>query len=209
MPTLGGTQQVTFLTEPGLYKLIMRSDKAEAVKFQEWVMCDVLPSLRKTGAYKLECHKPYQQLTFKIENEIDLNTKVVNFLKNQYPESLFSASLGELQDSSYKRVKANKMGYCNGEPDLKINNYHKVYSGFVIEFKSPTGKGVVSKNQTKMLKKYKRNNFKTLITNNYDECILQIAEYMRDTRINCDHCSRRFKSNKTLQNHLTCFHKHN
>lgn len=37
------------ISESGLYKLIMRSDKPEAVKFQDWVTRDVLPSIRKTG----------------------------------------------------------------------------------------------------------------------------------------------------------------
>lgn len=41
------------VSESGLYKLIMRSDKATARPFQDWVTKDVLPSIRKTGGYLL------------------------------------------------------------------------------------------------------------------------------------------------------------
>lgn len=42
---------VKLVSESGLYKLIMRSDKPEAKQFQNWVTQQVLPSIRKTGAY--------------------------------------------------------------------------------------------------------------------------------------------------------------
>jgi len=41
----------TIISESGLYKLIMRSDKPQAKAFQDWVTKEVLPSIRKTGAY--------------------------------------------------------------------------------------------------------------------------------------------------------------
>lgn len=39
------------ISESGLYKLAMRSDKPEARAFQDWVTRDVLPAIRKDGAY--------------------------------------------------------------------------------------------------------------------------------------------------------------
>lgn len=50
--TSGGKQMMTLINESGLYKLIMRSNKPQAEKFQEWICEDVLPAIRKTGAYK-------------------------------------------------------------------------------------------------------------------------------------------------------------
>lgn len=41
-----------FLTESGVYKLIFKSHKVEAEKFQDWVTDEVLPSIRKTGSYQ-------------------------------------------------------------------------------------------------------------------------------------------------------------
>lgn len=208
MHTLGGVQQMTFLTEPGLYKLIMKSDKKEAVGFQEWVCEDVLPSIRKTGQYQIQ-HKYNKSLTFKIENEADLHTKTVSFIKKRFPTSIFVATLGELQDTSQKRIKAFQHGYLKGSPDIIINNLHKHYTGFVIEFKSPTGKGVVSDEQVKMIKQYKANGFKTMISNDYDDIIEQLIEYFKDIRIKCQFCTCKFKSQTTLENHHKYFHRIN
>lgn len=49
--TLRGNTGVWCVDEAGLYKLIMRSNKPEAEKFQDWVTEEVLPSIRKHGAY--------------------------------------------------------------------------------------------------------------------------------------------------------------
>ena len=48
----GGTQKMNVVDEPGLYRLILRSDKPQAEPFMEWVTAEVLPSIRKTGAYR-------------------------------------------------------------------------------------------------------------------------------------------------------------
>jgi len=49
--TLGGKQGLTIISESGLYSLIMRSRKPQAKKFRKWVTSEVLPQIRKTGAY--------------------------------------------------------------------------------------------------------------------------------------------------------------
>lgn len=46
-----GNPNKTIISEPGLYKLIMRSRKPEAKEFQRWVTHEVLPTIRKTGGY--------------------------------------------------------------------------------------------------------------------------------------------------------------
>ena len=48
--TLGGSQQVTFLTEKGLYKVLFKSRKPIAEKFQNWV-CEVIKKIRLNGVY--------------------------------------------------------------------------------------------------------------------------------------------------------------
>lgn len=45
------TRGLTVVSESGLYKVVMRSDKPEARKFQDWVTRDVLPAIRKDGGY--------------------------------------------------------------------------------------------------------------------------------------------------------------
>ncbi|WDG45762.1 BRO-N domain-containing protein [Pseudomonas chlororaphis] len=49
--TPGGDQEMLVINESGLYSAILRSRKAEAKRFKRWVTHDVLPSLRKHGAY--------------------------------------------------------------------------------------------------------------------------------------------------------------
>lgn len=49
--TPGGNQQLTYITEGGLYDAIIRSDSPKAKPFRKWVTKEVLPSIRKTGGY--------------------------------------------------------------------------------------------------------------------------------------------------------------
>ena len=52
LQTNGGIQQATFITEPQLYFVLMRSDKPKAKPFRQWVVSVVLPSIRKQGYYE-------------------------------------------------------------------------------------------------------------------------------------------------------------
>lgn len=45
--------ETNFITESGLYAVILRSDKPNAKKFRKWVTSEVLPSIRKTGGYSM------------------------------------------------------------------------------------------------------------------------------------------------------------
>jgi prophage antirepressor-like protein len=47
----GGPRSMTIINEPGLYSLILRSDKPSAKRFKKWVTSEVLPTIRKTGSY--------------------------------------------------------------------------------------------------------------------------------------------------------------
>lgn len=52
VPTTSGNQELTFINEPNLYRIIFKSRKAEAIEFQNWVFEEVLPQIRKTGQYQ-------------------------------------------------------------------------------------------------------------------------------------------------------------
>ncbi len=56
-----GGGKATVVSESGLYKLIMRTDRPEAKGFQDWVTKVVLPAIRKDGGYVMgeliTCHK--------------------------------------------------------------------------------------------------------------------------------------------------------
>ena len=199
-----------YINESGLYTLIFTSKLKSAKVFMKWVTSKVLPSIRKTGSYLMPVdvgHKFNNALTFKIENENDLHIKVVSFLKKRFPHSIFVAALGENQDTSIKRIDSFNKGYMKGKSDLIINNLHKYYTGFAIEFKTPKGYGSLSNEQSNILFHYQLNGFKTLVSNDYDHIIEQVIEYFRDVRIKCSYCPRRFISSQSLRNHIKFFHK--
>lgn len=49
--SLGRTQQATVVSESGMYEVVIRSDKPEAVAFRRWITGEVLPQIRRTGQY--------------------------------------------------------------------------------------------------------------------------------------------------------------
>lgn len=51
LKTNGGIQNVTFITEPQLYFVMMRSRAKVAREFRQWICNEVLPSIRQTGTY--------------------------------------------------------------------------------------------------------------------------------------------------------------
>ena len=53
-PTKSAVQEMTFINEPNLYRLIIKSRKPEAEPFEAWVFEEVLPKIRKTGKYQLQ-----------------------------------------------------------------------------------------------------------------------------------------------------------
>ena len=51
MDTPGGAQEMSIVSEAGLYSLILRSRKPEAKAFKRWITHEVLPAIRKHGGY--------------------------------------------------------------------------------------------------------------------------------------------------------------
>jgi len=72
--TLGGKQDLWCISETGLYKLVFTSRKPEAEKFTDWVASEVLPSIRKHGAY----------VTDELLNDPDLAIKAFTALKEGF-----------------------------------------------------------------------------------------------------------------------------
>lgn len=51
IPTPGGKQEMSIVNEPGLYSLVLGSRKPEAKAFKRWITHEVIPAIRKHGAY--------------------------------------------------------------------------------------------------------------------------------------------------------------
>jgi prophage antirepressor-like protein len=81
-PTNGGIQEMSFITESDLYRLIANSDMPSAQKFESWVFDEVLPTIRKTGGYVanedlfIKTYLPYADNN--IKSLFKMTLKVIN-----------------------------------------------------------------------------------------------------------------------------------
>ncbi|QFS51314.1 Bro-N domain-containing protein [Nostoc sphaeroides] len=71
-------QEMLTVTEAGLYRLIFKSRKPVAKRFQRWVFHEVLPSLRRTGRYEMP--KPNQQQNTKptLDELVNFGQKILS-----------------------------------------------------------------------------------------------------------------------------------
>lgn len=81
-PTSSGVQSMAYINEPNLYRLIARSKMPHAVKFQDWVFGEILPTIRKTGSYgKVPALPSYSEALRQLADSIDKNAALQ--LENQ------------------------------------------------------------------------------------------------------------------------------
>ena len=80
--TLGGAQNVTIISESGLYNVILRSDKPEAKPFRKWVTSEVLPSIRKTGSYTMPKLSKEMQALFLLDDRTQKQEARLTALEN-------------------------------------------------------------------------------------------------------------------------------
>lgn len=127
-----------FLTESGVYKLIFKSHKAEAEKFQDWVTDEVLPQIRKTGSYTNNQNSINEfkgQLTTMVNNLFEDKLKDVEKYYKIKAQSKVDISsyikkrLGILRaDDEYEQVKARVfllLGISKWE-DLDVESYKTI-----------------------------------------------------------------------------------
>jgi prophage antirepressor-like protein len=196
-----------YINEQGLYQLVFSSNLPNAMMFTDWVVEEVLPSIRQTGKYILYEQPLLLDKQISLMNEKDLHFKVIDYIRKYYPHALLYAGLGELQDTVQKRIYAKSAGYMKGQSDIIINNLHKTYNGLTIELKTPNGKGITHEKQHAFMNMSSVNGHKVLLSNDYDEILTEIINYMRDTRLLCVYCSRKFKNVNSLTNHHKYIHR--
>ena len=134
-----GSKQVTFVNEPNLYRVIFRSNKAEARQFQDWVFNEVLPTIRKTGSYntkpteltakeKVEClnilMSTFGDVLSKEAKETILVTTSENLLgmdlgyRPQVQKTYTATQIGEQLG-----ISANRVGRIASTHNLKTDKY--------------------------------------------------------------------------------------
>ncbi|AEG61772.1 phage antirepressor protein [Desulforamulus ruminis DSM 2154] len=121
--SMGRRQQTNIVNESGLYNVILRSDKPEAKKFKRWVTHEVLPQIRRHGAYIT---------TSKIEeimNDPDSWIKLLTALKEERQEKA-QLQLQAAQDKP-KVVFADAVSASDGT--ILIGELAKILKGNGIE----------------------------------------------------------------------------
>lgn len=107
LQTPGGIQQMTVVNEPGMYEVVIRSDKPEAVSFRRWITGEVLPTIRKTGSYSAP--KSLEERTLELVGE--LHSKVQEQAAQIAELEPAANAWGELAsaDGDYEVADAAKM----------------------------------------------------------------------------------------------------
>jgi prophage antirepressor-like protein len=110
--TLGGSQQVTFLTEKGLYKVLFKSRKPIAEKFQNWV-CEVIKEIRLNGVYDLQKQLAKQKIEMQLleqNNNKEIELKIIKE-KELEKEKLLLSQYANIGSIVYIiKVKTNEDG---------------------------------------------------------------------------------------------------
>jgi len=116
--SLGRKQNITIINEANLYRLIFQSRKKEAIRFQDWVTEEVLPAIRKYGAYLTP------EKTEELINNPDLIIELATNLKKEREEKLKLQA--ELQKNQPYITFAKQAEVSN--TSIKIGQWSKIIS---------------------------------------------------------------------------------
>jgi len=118
-------EKSVFMTEPGLYKVILWNESKAAEKFQDWLFNDVLPTLAKYGMYP----RP-KTAQFPIDSEDSEKTQILKHLldhsirqdKIEAKYSKLESKMGEIQDAIERKENSN------GEIVMPVMTYIKEHN---------------------------------------------------------------------------------
>lgn len=102
--TNGGMQKMTYINESNLYKTIFQSRKEEAEQFTEWVTSEVLPAIRKNGAYLTDekaydiTHNPQSLADLLMQAGEQLKQKEI-IIQEMRPKALFADAVATADTS--------------------------------------------------------------------------------------------------------------
>jgi len=143
--TLGGNQQVSFLTEKGLYKVLFRSRKPIAEKFQNWV-CEIVKEIRLNGQYKLNDEIKELQATLEQKStELENKDAIISKTRHEKQRAVEQATIAhfpvntecvyfgtiENKNEGNSEEKLLKFGHTN-DLATRVADHRKKYIGFVL-----------------------------------------------------------------------------
>lgn len=130
-----------FITESGLYAVILRSDKPNAKQFRKWVTSEILPSIRKTGSYSVP-KTPSEQIQLIAQGYVELEQEVhdikyeVTDLKDNMP--LYGCEIDEVC-SHVKRKAVDVLGGKDSEAYQDKSVRGQVFSNIYTRLKMEYG----------------------------------------------------------------------
>lgn len=137
---LGRQGETNFITESGLYAVILRSDKPNAKKFRKWVTSEVLPSIRKTGNYNVPKSTSGQiQLLAQGYTELE---QTVNSIKEDMTElkdnvPLYGCEIDEVQQHVRRKgvkVLGGKDSEAYRDCSIRSSVYADIYNSLKHQF---------------------------------------------------------------------------
>ena len=141
--TQGGKQNVTFLTEKGLYNILFASRKPIAEKFKDWI-CEVIKELRLKGIYELEKIVKDKDIELKSKTEeieekqtllenskVEKQKAIEKAIIKQFPINTECIYIGTIDNSNEAGEKLIKFGHSNELP-TRVVYHRKDYNNFVL-----------------------------------------------------------------------------
>lgn len=134
---LGRDQTAAFITEPQLYFVLMRSRSENARPFRQWVVNDVLPSIRKTGSYSVP-KSPDLKLKFELTKMLLEPAGITGNQLTLALDKVYKANTGEslLAQSGVELVRPQQVHLATpseiGKRLTKARNLKKGLSGIAV-----------------------------------------------------------------------------
>lgn len=125
--TPGGRQRMSIISESGLYSLILGSRKPEARAFKRWITHEVIPSIRKHGAYMtdslldaLEAHpEAVPEYLNRLRSENARNRELNRRLRLALPKAEYYDAFVDPADCTNIRTTAKELGV----PEKQFTRY--------------------------------------------------------------------------------------
>ena len=125
--TPGGRQRMSIISESGLYSLILGSRKPEARAFKRWITHEVIPSIRKHGAYMtdslldaLEAHpEAVPEYLNRLRSENARNRELTRRLRLALPKAEYYDAFVDPADCTTIRTTAKELGV----PEKQFTRY--------------------------------------------------------------------------------------
>lgn len=109
VPTNGGIQNMLFITEGDLYRLITHSRRPDAEKFERWVFDDVLPSIRKHGSYSVQSQ--FADLSPQLQVLIQMETRQKQIEARQAEQATALAGLEQKLQNTCEVIALDKTAW--------------------------------------------------------------------------------------------------